>query len=82
MALDNPSLLRPAHLFSRGDIQGDGPYSGGQIWENALTILKTNVNWHYTLKRSGRITGKRRNELFWVGVGHLDHCRPHSRKEL
>ena len=22
------------------------------------------------------LTGKRRNELFWDTVGHLDHCRP------
>ena len=26
------------------DADGDGPYSGGQIWEDALTILTTNVN--------------------------------------
>ena len=26
------------------DAGGDGPYSGGQIWESALTLLKTNVN--------------------------------------
>jgi hypothetical protein len=26
------------------DADGDGPYSGGQIWESALTLLKTNVN--------------------------------------
>jgi len=26
------------------DTEGDGPYSGGQIWGSALTILKTNVN--------------------------------------
>ena len=26
------------------DADGDGPYSGGQIWESALTILKSKVN--------------------------------------
>jgi hypothetical protein len=26
------------------DADGEGPYSGGQIWENALTLLKTNVH--------------------------------------
>ena len=26
------------------DADGDGPYRGGQIWESALTLLKTNVN--------------------------------------
>lgn len=26
------------------DADGDGPYSGGQIWESALTIFRTNVN--------------------------------------
>jgi len=25
------------------DADGDGPYSAGQIWEDALTILTTNV---------------------------------------
>lgn len=26
------------------DADGDGPYSGGQIWESALTLLETSVN--------------------------------------
>jgi hypothetical protein len=26
------------------DADGGGPYSGGQIWEDALTILTTDVN--------------------------------------
>lgn len=26
------------------DADGGGPYSGGQIWETALTILNANVN--------------------------------------
>jgi hypothetical protein len=26
------------------DAEGDGPYSGGQIWEDALTLLTTSVN--------------------------------------
>ncbi|HUB19201.1 MAG TPA: hypothetical protein VL990_11250 [Acidobacteriaceae bacterium] len=26
------------------DADGEGPYSGGQIWEKALTLLKTNVH--------------------------------------
>ena len=25
------------------DADGEGPYSGGQIWESALTLLRTNV---------------------------------------
>ena len=26
------------------DADGDGPFSGGQIWESALTVLKTDMN--------------------------------------
>jgi hypothetical protein len=26
------------------DADGDGPYRGGQIWESALAILKTDLN--------------------------------------
>jgi len=26
------------------DADGDGPYSGGQIWESAMTVLQSSVN--------------------------------------